>query len=67
MIERQLGKVVEQRWGPGKAIIILGPRQVGKTISLAFAVEPHKSPFTGINRLDGECKANSSHQSKESK
>ncbi|MFZ4476747.1 MAG: ATP-binding protein [Saprospiraceae bacterium] len=34
MIERALRKEIERRWDSGKAIIILGPRQVGKTTLL---------------------------------
>lgn len=34
MIERILRKEIERRWDSGKAIIILGPRQVGKTTLL---------------------------------
>ena len=31
MIERQLKNIIEQKIGDGKAIIVLGPRQTGKT------------------------------------
>jgi predicted AAA+ superfamily ATPase len=31
MIERQLKKIIEQKYDTGKAIIVLGPRQTGKT------------------------------------
>jgi len=31
MIERQLKKIIEQKYNTGKAIIVLGPRQTGKT------------------------------------
>ncbi|HAM09753.1 MAG: hypothetical protein A2X05_03440 [Bacteroidetes bacterium GWE2_41_25] len=30
MIERQLRKIIEQKYNTGKAIIVLGPRQTGK-------------------------------------
>ena len=34
MIERLLQKAIEQRFGQGKAIIVFGARQVGKTTML---------------------------------
>ena len=34
MIERLLQKAIEQRLGQGKAIIVFGARQVGKTTML---------------------------------
>ena len=34
MIERQLSEIISQKLFTGKAIIIMGPRQVGKTTIL---------------------------------
>jgi uncharacterized protein len=34
MIKRQIEEVILKRWGKGKAIILLGPRQTGKTTLL---------------------------------
>jgi uncharacterized protein len=34
MIERHLKKEIDRRWNSGKAIIVIGPRQVGKTTLL---------------------------------
>lgn len=31
MIDRTLEKKIENRFGTGKAILLIGPRQVGKT------------------------------------
>ena len=31
MIERSIKKSIEKRFGKGKAIFLIGPRQVGKT------------------------------------
>jgi len=34
MINRTIEKIIIKRWGKGKAIILLGPRQTGKTTLL---------------------------------
>jgi predicted AAA+ superfamily ATPase len=34
MIERKLKALVEEQWNSGKVLIVLGPRQVGKTTLL---------------------------------
>jgi len=34
MINRTIEKIIINRWGKGKAIILLGPRQTGKTTLL---------------------------------
>ncbi len=34
MIKRAIEKIILKRWGSGKAIILLGPRQTGKTTLL---------------------------------
>ncbi|WP_442846118.1 hypothetical protein [Leeuwenhoekiella sp. H156] len=31
MIKRSLEEIIEKRFGTGKAILLIGPRQVGKT------------------------------------
>jgi uncharacterized protein len=51
MIERQLKKTLEQRWNSGKVLIVLGPRQVGKTTLLNELCE-REGDFLFINGDD---------------
>lgn len=51
MIERALKKEIERRWDSGKAIIILGPRQVGKT-TLLRQICTEKGDFLFLNGDD---------------
>jgi len=53
MIERTLRKLIEQRWDSGKAIIILGPRQVGKT-TLLREICKEKGDFLFLNADENE-------------
>jgi predicted AAA+ superfamily ATPase len=53
MIERALRKLIEQRWDSGKAIIILGPRQVGKT-TLLREICKEKGDFLFLNADENE-------------
>ena len=43
MIQRLLNNNLEKRWNKGKAIIILGPRQVGKTTLIRNFIEDKKN------------------------
>jgi len=51
MIDRALKNEVERRWDSGKAIIILGPRQVGKT-TLLRQICSEKGAFLFLNGDD---------------
>jgi predicted AAA+ superfamily ATPase len=53
MIERLLRKHIEARWGSGKAIIILGPRQVGKT-TLLRQICSEKGDYLHLNADEAE-------------
>ncbi len=53
MIERLLRKHIEARWGSGKAIIILGPRQVGKT-TLLKQICSEKGDYLHLNADEAE-------------
>lgn len=48
MIKRLLKNTIEQRWNSGKAIIVLGPRQVGKT-TLLKAICEEKGNYLLLN------------------
>jgi len=56
MIERLLRKQIELRWDSGKAIIVMGPRQVGKT-TLIRQICKEKGPYLFINADDAEVPA----------
>ncbi|MEO6758843.1 MAG: ATP-binding protein [Saprospiraceae bacterium] len=56
MIERLLRKQIEQRWESGKAIIILGPRQVGKT-TLLRQICAEKGDYLFLNADEAEIPA----------
>jgi len=49
MIERELSTIIENKFGKGKAIIIIGPRQVGKTTLCKKILENKEHLF-----LDGD-------------
>jgi uncharacterized protein len=51
MILRQLKEIIESRIGKGKAIILLGPRQVGKTTLIKTIFPPNTS---GIKWFNGD-------------
>jgi predicted AAA+ superfamily ATPase len=53
MIERDLRALIEQRWTDGKAIVILGPRQVGKT-TLLKQICTEKGAYQYLNGDDPE-------------
>ena len=53
MIERLLRKHIEDRWDSGKAIIILGPRQVGKT-TLLRQICSEKGDYLFLNSDEAE-------------
>lgn len=53
MIERILRQEIEKRWATGKVIIILGPRQVGKTTLLNKICE-EKGDFLFLNADETE-------------
>ena len=55
MIFRLLYPIVEERWNAGKAIVILGPRQVGKTTLLKTICED-KGEFLLLDADDFEIK-----------
>jgi uncharacterized protein len=48
MIERQLRKIIEQKFNTGKAIVVLGPRQTGKT-TLIESILSGKENFLILN------------------
>jgi predicted AAA+ superfamily ATPase len=48
MIERQLRKIIEQKYNTGKAIIVLGPHQTGKT-TLIESILSGKGSFLILN------------------
>lgn len=56
MIERLLRQEIEKRWATGKAIIILGPRQVGKT-TLLKKICQEKGEFLFLNADETEVTA----------
>lgn len=56
MIERVLRREIEKRWATGKAIIILGPRQVGKT-TLLKKICQEKGEFLFLNADEAETPA----------
>jgi predicted AAA+ superfamily ATPase len=56
MIERLLRQEIEKRWATGKAIIILGPRQVGKT-TLLKKICQEKGDFLFLNADETEVTA----------
>ena len=39
MYSRYLGEIIERRLGSGKAIVVIGPRQVGKTTLIESILE----------------------------
>lgn len=53
MISRLLYPIIEERWNSGKAIIILGPRQVGKT-TLLKTICGAKGDFLSLDADDIE-------------
>lgn len=53
MITRTLSDIIQQRFFQGKAIVILGPRQTGKTTLIKFLVEKYENEtiwYNGDNR-----------------
>jgi len=52
MISRFLEKNIQANWGRGKAILVLGPRQVGKT-TLLKGIAAAKGPYLYLNCDDG--------------
>ena len=46
MIKRILSATIEKKLGAGKAIIVLGPRQVGKTTLLKALAEKQSLSFS---------------------
>jgi predicted AAA+ superfamily ATPase len=55
MIPRLLYSLIEKRWNTGKAIVVLGPRQVGKT-TLLKAICQQKGEFLLLDADDFEIK-----------
>lgn len=51
MIQRRLTSIIHKKLGTGKAIIVLGPRQVGKTTLLKDIAE-NKGPYIFLNGDD---------------
>jgi len=49
MIQRKIQSVIEENFGEGKALIILGARQVGKTTLLKMLMEKHKDTSIYLN------------------
>ena len=54
MIERQLENIIQKRMFKGKAIVIVGPRQVGKTTLLMMIMKSteKKTLFWNCDELD---------------
>jgi predicted AAA+ superfamily ATPase len=67
MIKRQIEEVILKRWGKGKAIILLGPRQTGKT-TLLEKIASEKGKFLLLDcdefivRLNYETETNLIHR-----
>ena len=51
MIKRELAAIVKKKLGKGKAIVVLGPRQVGKTTLLREICENNRT-FLFLNGDD---------------
>lgn len=49
MIQRQLQDVIESRMFAGKAIILIGARQVGKSTLFKMILEKHDEPTLSLN------------------
>ena len=49
MIRRQLQDVIEARMFAGKAIIVIGARQVGKSTLFNMVLEGRKEPVLRLN------------------
>lgn len=56
MITRKLEKVIEQRMFKGKAILLIGARQVGKSTLFRQITEKHTEPLLSLNCDDPEVK-----------
>ena len=56
MIKRQLQDVIEKRLFMGKAIIVIGARQVGKSTLFKMVLDGHKEPTLQLNCDEPEVK-----------
>ena len=57
MIQRKLTQTINNRLFKGKAIIIVGARQVGKTSLMRNLMSHHKEPILSLNCDDPEVRA----------
>lgn len=57
MIQRKLAQTINNRLFKGKAIIIVGARQVGKTSLMRNLMSHHKEPILSLNCDDPEVRA----------
>lgn len=56
MIKRQLQDVIEKRMFSGKAILVIGARQVGKSTLYKMVLENHNEPVLQLNCDEPEVK-----------